>query len=147
MPTLRIDSVSISWGISRGRDTYGYNICRAVSRQTGKTYRTTGGGYDMVGTVIGDWFAAEYTNELSALVHANLDGFVKYGASGSTLHNPAFYGLYIRANGSVYIDGACGVESVLKIIKACGFEHQRQYNPKTHSKVTTGYLISKIVGE
>lgn len=147
MAKLHIESITISWGISRGRDTYGWNICRAVSRDTGKTYRTIGGGYDMVGTVIGEWFAAEHQKELQALTHANLDGFVKYGSSGSTLHNPAFYGLYIRANGSVFLDGGCGIESMLRIIKSCGFEYQRQYNPKTKSKATTGYLFSKEIIE
>lgn len=142
MSKLQIHSVSISWGISRGRETYGWNICKATSNQTGKAYRTTGGGYDMLGTVIGEWFAAEYQTHLQALVHANLDGFVKYGSNGSTLHNPSFCGIFIRADGTVFLDGGAGIDCMLRIIEACGFEYQRQYNPRTKSKATTGYLIS-----
>lgn len=145
MSKLQIHSVSITWSTSRGRDTYGWNICRATSRQTDKTYRTMGGGYDMVGTVIGEWFASEYQAELKQLAHENLEGFKPYGLSGSTLHNGAFYGMYIKANGTVYLDGACGLECMLRIIEACGFEYQRQYNPRTKSKTTTGYLIARSV--
>lgn len=145
MPKLKIDSVSITWSTSRGRETYGWNVCRVTSHQTGKTYRAIGGGYDMLGTVLGEWYAAEYQSELQALVNANINGFVKYGISGSTLHNGAFYGLYIRADSTVYLDGSCGIECMLRIIEACGFEYQRQYSPKSKTKATTGYFISKVI--
>lgn len=146
MAKLEIHSVSISWGISRGRDTYGYNICRAVSRQTGKTYRTTGGGYDMVGTVIGGWFAAEYQAELQALYARDHLKFKAYSNSGYHVHCE-LHGLFARPDGPFYMDGGTGIDCMLRIIKECGFEHQRQYNPRTRNKATTGYLISKVTGE
>lgn len=139
MSKLQIHSVSISWSISRGRETYGWNICRATSRQTGKTYRTMGGGYDMVGTVVGDWFAAEYQAELQAMKE-------QAQAKGGHAH-PNFYGLTIQHDGTVSLDGACGIDCMLNIIEACGFEYQRQYDPRKKSKATTGYLISKVIEE
>lgn len=146
MAKLKIESVSISWGISRGRDSYGWNICRAISRQTGKTYRTIGGGYDMVGTVIGDWFAAEYQAELHALYARDYMKFKAYSNTGHHAHCE-LHGLFARPDGSFYMDGGTGIDCMLRIIEACGFEHQRQYNPRTRSKATTGYLISKEIGE
>lgn len=146
MAKLCIESIAISWGISRGMNTYGWNICRAVSRQSGKTYRTIGGGYDMLGTVVGNWFAAEHQADLRQLVHDNLACFEAYGATKHLSHN-TLYGLFMKPDGSVYLDGGYGIESMLRIIEACGYEVQRQYNPRTKSKSTTGYLISKVVGE
>lgn len=35
--------LSLSWSISRGRDTYGYNIARLDDHATGKRYRCSGG--------------------------------------------------------------------------------------------------------
>lgn len=146
MAKLHIESISISWSVSRGYETYGWNICRAVSRETGKTYRTTGGGYDMVGTVVGDWFTSEHQADLLALVHANLSDFEAYSNSGH-LHNPKMSEVILHPDGSVYLEGGCGIECMLRIIEACGYEVQRQFNPRTKSKATTGYLISKVIGE
>lgn len=146
MAKLQINSVSISWGISRGRDTYGYNICRAVSRQSGKTYRTIGGGYDMVGTVISDWFAAEHQKELQALYVREYMKFKAYSQTGHHCHCE-LYGLFARLDGSLYMDGGTGIDCMLRIIEACGYEVQRQYNPRTKSKATTGYLISKVISD
>jgi len=45
---------TIKWGTSRGRDSYGYTTCSLS--QNGRTVaRCNGGGYDMFGTVVGDW--------------------------------------------------------------------------------------------
>ena len=114
-----IKNVQIKRSISRGRDTYGYNIVTAVCN--GKTYRTLGGGYDMIGTVLGDWFEAEHQAELTALVTTlQLEHYV------GTTKRPAnaFYGLFVREDGSAYIDGACGLSCVLDIIRACGYKTQ-----------------------
>lgn len=38
---------------SRARDTYGYNV---ITLWDGKDhFKACGGGYDMIGTVLGDW--------------------------------------------------------------------------------------------
>lgn len=59
--------LTLSWSISRGRGTYGGNICRLDDTTTDKRYRCSGGGYDMTGTVLGDWLTDVYQSELQAL--------------------------------------------------------------------------------
>ncbi len=45
------------WTISRGRDTYGYNICTLLVDDE-KVSACNGGGYDMEGSCFGDWIAS-----------------------------------------------------------------------------------------
>lgn len=63
---MNINHLRMSWSVSRGRDTYGYNICKLTDGNTGKQYRCMGGGYDMQGTVFGDWLEANYPDRLAA---------------------------------------------------------------------------------
>jgi len=140
-----INRLALSWSVSRGRDTYGYNICRLDSRNSGKRYRCSGGGYDMTGTVFGEWLMTEYQEELKALVK-DLPK-VPYGST-SWLQiaedvNPSFYGLTIRPDdGFVSLHGACGIECMRRIARALGLSVQGEYNRKGH---TTAFYISKEV--
>lgn len=61
------ESLTIKWGTSRGRDTYGYTTCTLRNKRGDKVAGCNGGGYDMRGTVIGNWVAATFPNELLAL--------------------------------------------------------------------------------
>ena len=54
------------YGTSKGRDSYGYNIVRLKVDDIIAS-RTCGGGYDMRGTVLGDWIASEFKEELLKL--------------------------------------------------------------------------------
>lgn len=127
----------LSWSVSRGQETYGYNICRLDDTSTGKRYKCMGGGYDMVGTVIGDWLQGVYQERLKALVKANMDKVVGYGTSNRTTI-PDYYGLFIRADGSVHLDGACGDDSMRKIASAIGVELKSVY--KRSKRI--GFLVS-----
>lgn len=51
------------WGVSRGRDTYGYNIC-SLYADGFKVGSCNGGGYDMKGTVLGHFIAAAFDERL-----------------------------------------------------------------------------------
>lgn len=42
------DFLTLRYGTSRGRDTYGYNLVTATSTHTGRKYRCSGAGYDVV---------------------------------------------------------------------------------------------------
>lgn len=134
--------LNISWSVSRGQDTYGYNICRLDDTRTGKRYRTCGGGYDMIGTVLGDWLEDKCQDELRALV-ADLPK-QKYGSTGyqqiAEEINPRFYGLTISPDGKVCLDGACGSSCMQRIGEALGLKFQWLGNKKGH---TTGYFISR----
>lgn len=58
--------LEFKWTVSRGRDTYGYNICSLyVDGQ--KVSACNGGGYDMKGTALGNWIARTYADRLCAL--------------------------------------------------------------------------------
>lgn len=119
--TTNTNHLTISWSISKGRDTYGYNICRLDSYISGKRYRCMGGGYDMMGTVVGDFIQAEHQDKLQA--HGNISDF---------------YGARKREDGSISLDGACGLECMLSIAAAIGLTFKRLHNRKGH---TVGYLV------
>lgn len=58
--------LKFKWGVSRGRDTYGYNIC-SLYVDSEKVSSCNGGGYDMKGTALGNWFVEAYKKELVSL--------------------------------------------------------------------------------
>lgn len=118
------DYLAISWAISRGRETHGYNICRLDVRSTGKRYRCMGGGYDMVGTVVAEWLQRTYQDRLRSLEPQ----------PGTTL-----YGMRKHADGHVSLDGVCGISSMESIAAALGIILSRTYNRKGH---TTGYMVT-----
>lgn len=60
-------TISIRWGTSRGRDTYGYTTCSLRNSDGKRIAACNGGGYDMRGTVVGHWLAYTFRNELLAL--------------------------------------------------------------------------------
>ena len=121
----QINKLTISWAVSKGVNTYGYNICRLDDRNNGKRFRCMGGGYDMIGTVFGDWLQHYYQSEL-----------LKIKESG-------FYGMTYRADkNQVSLDGACGIESMLRIAEAIGLEVERDYIAKGRRRgETIGWFI------
>ena len=54
------------WSISRGRDTYGYNIC-SLWVDGYKVAACNGGGYDMEGTVFAIWIESNFQKRLNKL--------------------------------------------------------------------------------
>ena len=138
---MNINHLAISWSVSRGQDTYGYNICRLDDRSSGKRFRTCGGGYDMIGTVFGDWLQDTYQSRLLDLVKELMkepDLFSDYGSTG-WIQFKYLYGMTYRPNtGKVSLDGACGIESMRRIAEALGLELQWEGNRKGH---TIGYFV------
>lgn len=61
------ETLTIRWGTSRGRDTYGYTTCSLRNQRGERVAACNGGGYDMRGTVVGNWIAYTFPNELRAL--------------------------------------------------------------------------------
>ncbi len=139
-------NLKIRWGVSRGRDTAGYTTC-SLYEFNEKIAACNGGGYDMKGTVLGDWIAKRFPNRLNQLK----DEF--YGLS---FHDPNYkpgkaivpgtgktveeaekdgdslgldrYQAFYRASSKTptkkhiipQIDGACGVSSVTRVLEAIG---------------------------
>lgn len=66
------ESLTIRWGTSRGRDSYGYTTCSLRNHRGERVAACNGGGYDMMGTVIGNWLAATFPTELCALKESQM---------------------------------------------------------------------------
>lgn len=127
-----ITHLSLTWSTSRAADTYGYNIARLDDSITGKRYRTTGGGYDMAGTVFGDWLTDVHQKALQGLAAAAVP-YVH-----TTKKHPELYGLFFREDGTAYCDGGCGISSMIRIAEAIGLSVQSTHNRKGQ---TTGWLV------
>ena len=121
----QINKLTISWSVSKGQYTYGYNICRLDDRNNGKRFRCMGGGYDMIGTVFGEWLQHYYQPELLKIK----DG--------------GFYGMkYLANKNKVSIDGACGIDCMIRIAEAIGLEVERDYIAKGRRRgETIGWFI------
>ena len=136
----RIERLDIVWSTSRGRDTYGYNICKVVSN--GGKWSTCGGGYDMVGTAVGNWFADVHQEDLKALVASHDKALEECGYQVPGYRKiKQFYGLTLNPNGEVTLDGGCGINSMENIIKACGFDIEYAVNRRGN---VTNYFVQKV---
>jgi len=62
----KTSSLEFRWTVSRARDTAGYNIC-TLYVDGSRVARCNGGGYDMKGTVLGDFIAKHYADRLRSL--------------------------------------------------------------------------------
>lgn len=88
------DALNFKWTVSRGRDTYGYNICTLyVNGQ--KVSRCNGGSYDMQGTCLGTYIAQAYANRLVTLPVSAFEDHTRNGEDvtelyGLTFHDPNF---------------------------------------------------------
>ena len=126
----QINHLSLSWSVSKGCDTYGYNICRLDDRNNGKRFRCMGGGYDMTGTVFGEWLQHYYQPELLKIKDGD------------------FYGMaYLADKNKVSIDGACGIESMIRIAEAIGLEVERDYIAKGRRRGETIGWFVQMKGE
>lgn len=112
-------NLMIKWTISKGKDTYGYNICTLWDNK--KAYRCNGGGYDMLGTVFAEWLWDNYKDKIIATCDTakrtgpcSFDGY--YGFSESQV-TPGHY----------YLEGACGFECMERIAKAIGLQIKKFY--------------------
>lgn len=140
IPANYSNRLTLSWSVSRGQDTYGYNIARLDSYNSGKRYRTCGGGYDMLGTVVGKFLSEEFQPQLRALFTLNQDKLKDY-ANGTMQTIPEFYGAFRKkSDNTVHLDGACGESAMWTIADAIGLEFIRMHNRKGH---TTGYFVAK----
>lgn len=101
-------SLEFKWTISRGRDTYGYNICSLYVNGK-KVSSCNGGGYDMSGVCISDWMEKEFQDGLKALDAEKYYGLRKYDDGDDVM----------------YVDGACGFSSMERILEALGWQLEK----------------------
>jgi len=139
--------LALSWSTSRGRDTYGYNICRLDAPgyfgpdklfRGSKRYRCSGGGYDMVGTVVAEWLCDRYPDRLLTIAPCARAVYSK--ADGYTTQPGGRYGVcYLADETRVSIDGACGINSVCGIASAIGISLSSTCDRRGH---TTGFMVT-----
>ena len=108
-------NLEFRWTVSRGRDTYGYNICSLYVDGI-KVSSCKGGGYDMEGTALGDFISDAYQDRLQNI----RDKTHRYTDDRRT-EPGTLYGLSVVL-GKMHIDGACGILSVIRIMRSIGLE-------------------------
>ena len=108
---LDYNPVTIIFGVSKARDTYLQN---SVSCRAGQyKWRVTGGGFDMVGTVIGKWLTAcipfvEECKKLSSHNYSCLTFYNEETKQRSNTYQPGY---------SVLIDGGVGVTEIMRLFR------------------------------
>lgn len=134
--------LTLTWSVSRGRETYGYNIRTLTDDATGKRYRCMGGGYDMTGTVFAEWLQEVHQDRLKAIggrahgQYVPAEGGWQRGADNADgLYGMAVYAYDGRLGVQrVSLDGGCGMESMVRIAEAAGLSVQRVYGRKDGEK-------------
>lgn len=96
------------WTVSRGRDTYGYDICTCTADGV-PVGRCNGGGYDMHGASLAEFLNDAFPDEVKRL------------ARGNARRNRPLYA--VRGRGG--INGACGLDCVVDCMKAMGLSVKR----------------------
>lgn len=114
----------LTWTISRARDTHGYKIC--TLRDDEKKFSTCGGGYDMVGTVFGDWLWDAYKEKLKKLKPYDEQ-------------NKENYGLFVR-NHRWVVDGRCGFRAMEDLAKKIGLRIKNVIEGRKQR--TIGYIVT-----
>lgn len=148
---MKTDALEFKRTTSRGVNTFGYGIVSLYVNGK-KEFSTCGGGYDMKGTVFADYIKRYHLPRL-------LD---KKGNSGSLDDGTGYYGLgFFSPKGerhkeykdgdSIYLEGGCGFESIVRIAEACDITINRvtdtvytaTYNPlcshyQCHNSISEG---------
>jgi hypothetical protein len=116
--------LEIRYTTSKARDTCGWNVVTLIDGN--KRYQTCGGGYDMIGTVFGDWLQANFYDKLKALNPSEY-----YGLFRSKQYKPEYEKLWL--------DGGCGLSSITTIAEAIGLNVKTIYK----GQVTAGFIITQ----
>lgn len=137
---MKTYSLHFRWSISRGYNTYGYNICTLLV-DGDKVASCDGGGYDMQGTVLAGWIQEAFQDRLQELFKEDIDSITDEMLELSNKSNKRktvyyfyqyntkkYYGVSINklktvinktgeiiVNIKVNLDGACGFNSIKKI--------------------------------
>lgn len=153
---MKLLSLHFKWTVSRGRDTFGYNICTLLVDGQ-KKGRCMGSGYDMKGTALAQWLENNYQDELTMKFKEALDAMerLKIGKtfnSGKRLTYysdlPGFYGgtMYCTKDGIpprfIKLDGATGFSPIQLIAEEIGIK--LQWNPKSAKMKNHDYYTAII---
>lgn len=116
-PDKQILLAEFRWTVSRGQNTYGYNICTLyVDGQ--KVSNCNGGGYDMQGTCLANWLELVALEQLKHIKSSTYYGLFFWNPK--TKKRQKRYSKGCEVN----LDGACGIESMQRIGVAIGYKFQ-----------------------
>lgn len=104
--------LAFTYGTSRAEATYGYGLVTLTGVVGNESkYRECGGGYDMIGSAMGQFIQDQFGEALMEL----------------TGQCENFYGFFFR-NGKIKVDGGCGADCMEKILKnLLGYEISYEY--------------------
>jgi len=147
---VKSEYLTLTYGTSKARDTYGYPLV-TLRDEHGKAYRTCGGGYDLFGTVLGDFIQARYQTRLRAIYSRFAYWDRRDGSRSDTdtdrkregfLYGATFY----RHDSRVLLDGACGDSCMVKIAEAIGLQIRYVYSTgRRQHKI--GVIVNDTRGE
>ncbi len=120
---MRKIKVVFNWSVSHARNTDGYMVCVLRDGATGRMLaKTCGGGYDMKGTVLGEFIQNTYADRIVKLkADASNYGLAFYGMN----HDGSSFNKETWAPGdAVYLDGACGMSAMQSIMLKIGLNSE-----------------------
>lgn len=142
-------NLHFKWTISRGQNTYGYNICSLLVDGV-KVSKCNGGGYDMQGTVLGEWIQNNYQDQLKKRFATELSNITEKDYSDhsgycyKSIDN--FYGAKISGKQGgelkIELDGGCGLDSMKRIAETIGitFKWNPESNRYKHHTYYTAFI-------
>jgi hypothetical protein len=138
---MKTKQLHFKWTVSRGQNTYGYNICTLLVDGE-KKGQCNGGGYDMKGTSFASWITSDYQSELLNLFASELEEFKTSEKKWDSSKN--FYGTHFsfdkKGNIRVSLDGASGFSSIERIVNAIGIK--LQWNPESNRYKSHEYFTA-----
>jgi hypothetical protein len=142
--------LSVTWGISKARDTYGYNRVQVQDTETGKRFSACGGGYDMLGSAFGEWLQKTHQELLLAysdLAHDICEQYDHGKPWVRQTNRQGLYGMTLNTRFGVQdvsLDGGYGLDCMIRIARAIGLtvDPVKTYNRKGQCSGIAGYRIA-----
>lgn len=157
---METKQLHFKWTVSRGQDTYGYNICTLLVDGE-KKGACNGGGYDMEGTCLALWLQSDYQDKLKILFADEIKQVSEkpqsegknwegkpYKSSHETVDcRDHFYGARaVKRNKTkecgIELDGGCGFTSIERIAQAIGIK--LKWNPESNKSTNHTYYTAII---
>lgn len=133
-------STSVNASVYHGNTRYEGMPRKTLTVGTSKLVEV-GMGYDMVGSLFGQWLNSNYEDKLTKLAQDNAHKMTSPGYFGSETD---FYGLYaiLGDNGEVvkgYVNGMCGLSCVRRLARMVGVHIIADWARDTNRR--DGYVI------
>lgn len=114
--------ITVRWGISRGKDTYGYTTCTLTVDGRGRRASCCGGGYSLIGACLGEWLQRDFADQLKKLDLGRLE------KAGISLYGLSFWDQSRRQDlpkwkegATLHVRGADGEQSMMNILQVLGY--------------------------